>query len=145
MYSLEKNTVWKMSVFEAIQSKCGKIRTRITPNTETFHVVKDKVIGGYECVNYQHPHKEWSPKDRYSAKPCLNTDRNQYSLFRPDTREHRPGKMLFGHLLCGSTLNYSIKGNLVYSCLANENSKTASFFCLMRSGKNFLFLFVHLS
>ena len=37
-----------MSVFEAIQSKCEKIRTRITPNTETFHVVKDKVIGGYE-------------------------------------------------------------------------------------------------
>ena len=25
--------------FPSIQSECGKIRTRITPNTDTFHVV----------------------------------------------------------------------------------------------------------
>ena len=32
-------TAQKVSVFGFIQSKCGKIRTRITPNTDTLHVV----------------------------------------------------------------------------------------------------------
>ena len=32
----------KQSVSLHIQSKCGKIRTRKTPNTDTFHVVKFK-------------------------------------------------------------------------------------------------------
>ena len=38
-----------MSVFRVIQSKCGKIPTRITPNTDTFHTViviqKQPLIG----------------------------------------------------------------------------------------------------
>ena len=32
-------TAQKVSVFRFIQSKCEKIRTRITPNTDTLHVV----------------------------------------------------------------------------------------------------------
>ena len=36
-------TAWKVSIFAVIlariQSECGKIRTRITPNTDTFHAV----------------------------------------------------------------------------------------------------------
>ena len=33
------NTAQKVSVFGVIQSECGKIRTRITPNTNIFHAV----------------------------------------------------------------------------------------------------------
>ena len=39
-------TAWKVSVFGVIlvriQAECGKIRTRITPNTDNFHAVVDK-------------------------------------------------------------------------------------------------------
>ena len=33
------NTASKVSVFGDIQSECRKMRTRITPNTDTFHAV----------------------------------------------------------------------------------------------------------
>ena len=33
----------RYSVSTCIQSKCGKIRTRKTPNVDTFHAVKNKV------------------------------------------------------------------------------------------------------
>ena len=32
-------TAWKVSVFEVFQPECGKIQTRKTPNTDTFHAV----------------------------------------------------------------------------------------------------------
>ena len=39
-------TAWKVSVFGVIlvriQAECGKIRTRITPNTDNFHAEVDK-------------------------------------------------------------------------------------------------------
>ena len=31
----------RYGAFLHIQSECGKIRTRITPNTDTFHLVED--------------------------------------------------------------------------------------------------------
>ena len=30
---------WKMSLFGVVQSECGKMRTRTTPNTDTFYAV----------------------------------------------------------------------------------------------------------
>ena len=30
---------WKMSLFGVVQSECGRMRTRITPNTDTFYAV----------------------------------------------------------------------------------------------------------
>ena len=45
------STAWKVSVFRnsvvRIQSKCGKIQTITTPNTDTFHTVHFNQIAGY--------------------------------------------------------------------------------------------------
>ena len=50
------HTVWKVSVFGVIlvciQSKCGKIQTRKTPNTGTFHAVSftsSSEVGSFIC------------------------------------------------------------------------------------------------
>ena len=44
IFSRGINRVWKVPVFGVIlvciQSECGKIRTRITPNTDTFYAVR---------------------------------------------------------------------------------------------------------
>ena len=32
-------TIWKVSVSFRIRSECGKVRTRKTPNTDTFHAL----------------------------------------------------------------------------------------------------------
>ena len=41
---LKPNTALKVSVSLLIQSECGEIRTRKTPNMDTFHVVEIKKI-----------------------------------------------------------------------------------------------------
>ena len=45
--NVQLNTARKVSVFEVIliriQSECGKARTRITPNTDTFYAAKTNV------------------------------------------------------------------------------------------------------
>ena len=57
---LRFNTVWKVSVFGVIlvriQSECGKIQTRITPNTDTFYAVQSLQITkfGYFEVPWLH-------------------------------------------------------------------------------------------
>ena len=38
----ETHIAWKTSVFGIIQFECGKMRTRITPNTDTFYAVSGK-------------------------------------------------------------------------------------------------------
>ena len=40
------------SHLDRIQSECGKIRTRITLNTETFHVVGELKIPGMEMLDW---------------------------------------------------------------------------------------------
>ena len=53
-YSLRKKCPYSeffWSVFSRIQSECGKVRTRITPNTDTFHAVtKENKV--YQDENY---------------------------------------------------------------------------------------------
>ena len=43
---------WELS--QSIQSKCGKMRTRKTPNTDTFHVVTRNTITTKLCVQMGH-------------------------------------------------------------------------------------------
>ena len=38
-FSLIQTEYWEIRSISPIQSKCGKMRTRITPNTDTFHAV----------------------------------------------------------------------------------------------------------
>ena len=48
IFSRGINRVWKVPVFGVIlvciQSECGKIRTRITPNTDTFYAVNNLTL-----------------------------------------------------------------------------------------------------
>ena len=44
----------RYEVLLRIQSECGKIRTRTTPNTNTFYEVKAKQIK--EIISFLHPH-----------------------------------------------------------------------------------------
>ena len=56
-------TASKVSVFEVIlvriQSECGKIRTRITPNTDTFYAVYDGSFW-YFSQHFQIVKNNWS-------------------------------------------------------------------------------------
>ena len=46
----------RYGAFLHIQSECGKIRTRITPNTDTFHLVED-----IKKTTLLTPTKNWKP------------------------------------------------------------------------------------
>ena len=43
-FGLHTDCIWTESVSLRIQSKCGKIRTRITPNMSTFYAVFEESL-----------------------------------------------------------------------------------------------------
>ena len=74
-------------VLVCMQSKCGKIRTRITPNTDTLHlVIHFSILLLGNCPNTEFflvcifPHSDWIRRDThispYSVRMRENTDQN---------------------------------------------------------------------
>ena len=61
--TLKSCNAQKMSVFGVIlvriQSECRKIKTRITPNTGTFHAVSKGIMARAKPRNYLKKKKRW--------------------------------------------------------------------------------------